>query len=239
MFQLYHMEKELKEHGGEVDTKQKLLEEVKAKQKESEKELKEKNKEQAKHHKEALILESKIRAQSQEEGKANEIKTKEEVQFVTQKIKSSEASLTKINEEYKAQSKTIESLKSSIEDVQEELKQFKALEAKQKKEKQITLVEDQIAEYNAKKEQVFRKTAERQQQLTQYSRLQKTDQEAHDNLSARLKELESRKVQLTETIKKLDERKSKIGEIVDENTNKLAGLKQKLTELSHQSRADK
>ncbi len=251
LWQLFHIEKETKDHRKEKTAKETLLAELKNKQTLVDAELKKAKQDQAKLHKESLITEKKIRKQAEQDGRAEEIKAKEEIQFLTKKTSAANSSLNKINEEYEKQQRNIKSLQQEIKDLQKQAKELEAEAAKQRKEKTITLERDQITEYNIRyatgsvflthyrKEEAYSATAAEQQQLQQYNRLLKHDTDAMNNCENKIRELESRKKQVEETIEKLKERKSKIHDIMVDNNAKLDTLKKRLQEVSAQSEHDR
>jgi structural maintenance of chromosome 1 len=150
LWQLFHIEKETKAHTKEKESKQGQLEEIKGKQSLVAKELKRVKQEQAKVHSDSLALEKKIRKQADTEGKSEEIRIKEEVQFITKRRTASLASLTKLNTEYDKQQKAIDSLREQIKVLEKASKDLDKELEKLKKVKEITLERDQIEEYNAR-----------------------------------------------------------------------------------------
>ena len=239
LFQMYHIQRELKEHTTELKEKEKIIKESKEKQTSSEAILKEKKKEQAKLNKETTVIESKIRKQSDSDAKQEHIKIKEQIEFVKKRLETSKSSEDKINEEYNKQQETIKTLQIEIKQVEKAMKEFEEQVAKQTKTKKIKLVEEQIQEYNKRKEESIKETSEYQQQYSHYLRIQQQEKETLDKINSRINELKTRQTQIEMNNNKWEERRNKFNVTIEENKSKLAQLKQQQSEIQEQIKNDK
>jgi len=156
------------------------------------------------------------------------IKLQKEIDHVSKRLESAKFSVEKIKIEYEKQEKEKEDLRRLLSEVTEASKQF---EGNLSEIITISFSEEQIAEYNTRKEKAYSTTAKQQQQLNQLTRQQKQDLDARETLKVKRNELQTRLQQLEQTLQQLIERRDKMAAFIEENREKQEQLKKELLEI--------
>eukprot|EP01116_Phalansterium_solitarium_P016500 TRINITY_DN3844_c0_g1_i1.p1 TRINITY_DN3844_c0_g1~~TRINITY_DN3844_c0_g1_i1.p1 ORF type:complete len:1226 (+),score=616.02 TRINITY_DN3844_c0_g1_i1:155-3832(+) len=235
LWQLFHTETDLHAHHKQLAEHVKALSEFReSKEKLVENAIKEKKKEQAQLHKECVKVEAKIKKlqDALDAKRPDEVAVRTEIGALEARLKTARSSLAKLDAEYTKQQNALAALKTEQNEVQTALDELVKQIAKTNKIKDVTLEEDQLAEYNRRKQQVYNSTAQQQQELAKLNRVQKAERDQLDALQLRITEIENRKTTVGEQQAGLNERKGNLAEFIKTTEASLGEVRAKLADVS-------
>eukprot|EP01113_Clastostelium_recurvatum_P033704 TRINITY_DN4486_c0_g1_i1.p1 TRINITY_DN4486_c0_g1~~TRINITY_DN4486_c0_g1_i1.p1 ORF type:complete len:1283 (-),score=481.18 TRINITY_DN4486_c0_g1_i1:40-3828(-) len=233
VLQLHHIEKNIRQLHAEIDKAVVQSRETTEKKGRVDEQLKTIRKKQAALQKEAIDIEKKMNAAKakMEEKRPEQIKVREEVLRTTRRVESNTTSLSTIRKEYEAHKELLQNLEQELRDLEQAAKDFEQRVRKESEKEKTDLakVERHLEEYTRLKDEAGKLTAGIKRDLDGLQRQQKVDQEALESQRAKSREVEGRLNQITETRKKLVERREKG---VDAITKAEASQRQLTTQIA-------
>eukprot|EP00898_Chlorokybus_atmophyticus_P006531 jgi/Chlat1/687/Chrsp104S01283 len=236
LWQLYCLDKDRERTAADLERESSELSAMTSAQDAIEAEVREHKKLQAKHTKDTLLVEKQAAATKAEleKNKPRGVKTKEEVQHISKRIGVETGKLSKARAEHDAQQGEIRKLQQDLEDVNAALDLFNQQQSEQQAGR-VQLGEEQLNEYNSKRQEVQGKTFKLQQEKLKAERQQQSDQERLSSLQSKLQQMDSRLQQLDSESTSLSASRERCGKALQESRQKLPELKQKMTDLALQS----
>ncbi|RMX38379.1 hypothetical protein pdam_00005515 [Pocillopora damicornis] len=204
LFQLYHNEQSINHLTSELKAKSRDLDKLDQRKNEIDQQLKSKKQDSAKLSREMAFVEKKITSKEAElnKNRPQYIKAKEKTSHVLKRLESSKISgNSKIRE-----------LEHDLDEVRNAAAKYEEDVSGASQDENVELMDSQVEQYHALKEQAGRETAALKLQLDKIVREQNSEQEFLDQLKqkkvdllAQQKHKTDQRTQLTERIEKLDE----------------------------------
>ncbi|XP_078369218.1 structural maintenance of chromosomes protein 1A-like [Oculina patagonica] len=214
LFKLYHNEQSINHLTNELKAKSRDLDKLEKKKSEIDQQLKSKKQENAKFSREMASVEKKITSKEAElnKNRPQYIKAKEKTSHVLKRIETSKKAYDKAKNVHKKHQAEIKELEHELEEVRNAAEKYEEEISGASQDENVELMDSQLEQYNALKEQAGRETAALKLQLDKIVREQNSEQESLDQLKqkkadlmAQQKHKTDQRTQLMERIEKLDE----------------------------------
>ncbi|PFX28551.1 Structural maintenance of chromosomes protein 1A [Stylophora pistillata] len=214
LFQLYHNEQSINHLTNELKAKSRDLDKLDQRKNEIDQQLKSKKQDSAKLSREMASVEKKITSKEAElnKNRPQYIKAKEKTSHVLKRLESSKKAFDKAKNVHKKHEAEIRELEHDLEEVRNAAAKYEEDVSGASQDENVELMDSQVEQYHAFKEQAGRETAALKLQLDKIVREQNSEQESLDQLKqkkvdllAQQKHKTDQKTQLTERIEKLDE----------------------------------
>jgi structural maintenance of chromosome 1 len=165
------------------------------------------------------------------------IKNQEEIAHIKQRLDSSAKSATKLQADFDEQRKEVNALETELSEVRKKAGDFEAQVQEREAQEKLVLSEDQLEQYNKRKQEAGRETAPIKQELEGLIRQQRLDTEMRDTSDAKLRDLQARTKHLSETEEQYERRYSKVQEFIDQTEAKKKELEGELATVSAANKA--
>ncbi|XP_058966711.1 structural maintenance of chromosomes protein 1A isoform X1 [Pocillopora verrucosa] len=214
LFQLYHNEQSINHLTSELKAKSRDLDKLDQRKNEIDQQLKSKKQDSAKLSREMAFVEKKITSKEAElnKNRPQYIKAKEKTSHVLKRLESSKKAFDKAKNVHKKHEAEIRELEHDLDEVRNAAAKYEEDVSGASQDENVELMDSQVEQYHALKEQAGRETAALKLQLDKIVREQNSEQEFLDQLKqkkvdllAQQKHKTDQRTQLTERIEKLDE----------------------------------
>lgn len=228
LFKLYHNEQGINHLTNELKTKSRDLDKLEKEKNEIEQKLKSKKQENAKLSREMASVEKKIASKEAEQNKNKPlyIKAKEKTSHLSKRIENSKKAVAKAKEAYKKHEAEIEELEKELEEVRRAAEQYENDVSGDSQDENVELMEAQLEQYNALKEEAGRETAAVKLELDKIVREQNAEQKTLDQLKQREISLLSQQKHKIDQRKQLEERMEKLDDYIRSNHEQVEKLQQ-------------
>lgn len=228
LFKLYHNEQGINHLTNELKTKSRDLDKLEKEKNEIEQKLKSKKQENAKLSREMASVEKKIASKEAEQNKNKPlyIKAKEKTSHLSKRIENSKKAVAKAKEAHKKHEAEIEELEKELEEVRRAAEQYENDVSGDSQDENVELMEAQLEQYNALKEEAGRETAAVKLELDKIVREQNAEQKTLDQLKQREISLLSQQKHKIEQRKQLEERMEKLDDYIRSNHEQVEKLQQ-------------
>ncbi|KAM7440579.1 Structural maintenance of chromosomes protein 1B [Porites harrisoni] len=228
LFKLYHNEQGINHLTNELKTKSRDLDKLEKEKNETEQKLKSKKQENAKLSREMASVEKKIASKEAEQNKNKPlyIKAKEKTSHLSKRIENSKKAVAKAKEAHKKHEAEIEELEKELEEVRRAAEQYENDVSGDSQDENVELMEAQLEQYNALKEEAGRETAAVKLELDKIVREQNAEQKTLDQLKQREISLLSQQKHKIEQRKQLEERMEKLDDYIRSNHEQVEKLQQ-------------
>lgn len=228
LFKLYHNEQGINHLTNELKTKSRDLDKLEKEKNEIEQKLKSKKQENAKLSREMASVEKKIASKEAEQNKNKPlyIKAKEKTSHLSKRIENSKKAVAKAKEAHKKHEAEIEELEKELEEVRRAAEQYENDVSGDSQDENVELMEAQLEQYNALKEEAGRETAAVKLELDKIVREQNAEQKTLDQLKQREISLLSQQKHKIDQRKQLEERMEKLDDYIRSNHEQVEKLQQ-------------
>ncbi|KAG1297293.1 hypothetical protein G6F60_004364 [Rhizopus arrhizus] len=231
LWKLYHIEMKTNNLTEEKDQKYFASTEAKNQQDTLEYQFRAARENKALLHRERTRLELQIRRiqKELEDQVPNSIKSKEKIIHLEKKLKQTEFNIERVKRDGQQQEEVVHSLEKDIELLLAAEREHSEASAAISPEDTPQLTLQQAKDYERRKEEVNNKAADEQQQLYQFHRQYRTQQQRTNELRMKLESLEESEV---ETIGKIKDAEAEIAKITDDGQKSTEKLQERQNELS-------
>ncbi|KAJ3297255.1 Structural maintenance of chromosomes protein 1 [Borealophlyctis nickersoniae] len=230
LWKLYHIDKNVGLIEKEIEEEKGNSEQYEEQMAELEGRLKDAKKQHAKVNKEFMRHEKKLKEKekAREERKPDLMKLEEKIKHSSKKLGAAEENLTKARKQYERHSKLVKEMEKDLSRLTKASQKYEEEVKRRASEKGPVLTEEDMAEYNSKKEEVSSKTFVESQELKNMQRQQVTDAATKGRLEEQLKGIQSRESVLLDEQNTLEERKAKFESTVQQLSAELDQAKHDL-----------
>ncbi|CAH3172553.1 unnamed protein product [Porites evermanni] len=228
LFKLYHNEQGINHLTNELKTKSRDVDRLEKEKNEIEQKMKSKKQENAKLSREMASVEKKIASKEAEQNKNKPlyIKAKEKTSHLSKRIENSKKAVAKAKEAHKKHEAEIEELEKELEEVRRAAEQYENDVSGDSQDENVELMEAQLEQYNALKEEAGRETAAVKLELDKIVREQNAEQKTLDQLKQREISLLSQQKHKIDQRKQLEERMEKLEDYIRSNHEQVEKLQQ-------------
>ncbi|XP_020611608.1 structural maintenance of chromosomes protein 1A-like isoform X1 [Orbicella faveolata] len=228
LFKLYHNEQSINHLTNELKAKSRDLDKLEKKKSEIDQQLKSKKQENAKFSREMASVEKKITTKEAElnKNRPQYIKAKEKTSHVLKRIETSKKAYDKAKNVHKKHQAEIKELEYELEEVRSAAEKYEEEILGASQDENVELMDSQLEQYNALKEQAGRETAALKLQLDKIVRAQSSEQESLDQLKQKKSDLMAQQKHKTDQRTQLMERIEKLDEYISTNIQTVEKLRQ-------------
>ncbi|RUP47360.1 cohesin complex subunit psm1 [Jimgerdemannia flammicorona] len=230
LWKLFHVERKAGELQEEIEERRVTFAKEHEGQAAAEDELKEARKQHARVHKDNLKIEKQIKSTEKDldDKRPALVNIEEKIAHLTRKIKQSQENLARVQRDHDHQRTSVTDLEAELAKVNKAAEQYEASLGGNANKKGPTLGDNELTEYNKKKEEVNIKTVNEKQQVSNLRRKHKTDAESAARMKERLDDLGNRQKRLQEEEASLIEHKEKVNTYVTSLVQELEKSKKEL-----------
>ncbi|KAF8471838.1 hypothetical protein BDZ91DRAFT_677116 [Kalaharituber pfeilii] len=255
LWKLYHFQKAIEHNKSEIEREQAEIKEVKRTYEKYEQKLEDARRSQAKVMKSIFQTEKAIKntEKAMEEKATSLVPVDEKISIASKKLKNYATRIKEIERDKESETARVEQLRKDLNMVEKAQKKFEAEQQRLAEQTGAALSDADLAEYNKLRERVNTKVASKQIEIENYSRQQKTDEEACNGLKSKVEttqyslsklrgELSSMKerrdqlnAQIAQVTQDLDDKKKEYNAVMSERVwqkNKHKELEEKLAECA-------